>query len=229
MPSGPGPRGASAVKGGGATPGLSGGASRHSSPSMDLGRITTAALLLAVLVAVLAASRGEAPRGLHVSGDLADRLPRGDAPSAEAARVEVVALSGWSKLRHVPGGPGLCGGPCQGVPGPRVVRVIDLHPRGARKVVLIRLGERAGVAPAGPEALPCARAILAAETARLLGAPPPCGGGEVTRWRLPLGLGYLTRSRAGSSAATTPASSSAGAPPSSAAASAAAAGAVWKP
>ena len=159
---------------------------------MDLGRLAIAAILAAALAGVLLAMRGEPPRGLHVSGDMADRLPRGDAVSAHAARVEVVALSGWTKLRHVPGGPALCGPPCEAVPGPRLVRVIDLHPRGARKVVLIRLSEGAGVEPAGSGALPCARAILAAETARLLGARPPCAGADVTRWRLPLGLGFLT-------------------------------------
>ena len=193
--------------------------------------IIAAALLGAGALAGLGlALRGEAPpRGVHVSGDLADGLPRGDAPSPEAARVEVVALSGWTKLRHVAGARALCGLPCEDVPGPRVVRVIDLAPGGTRKVVLIRLGEKAGVAVPGPEALACAREVVAAETARLLGAPPPCGGGEVTRWRLPLGLGYLTRSRAGSSAATVPPSISGRAPETSAAASAAAVGAVWKP
>ena len=197
---------------------------------MDLGRITTAALLVAALGGIGLAMRGEAPRGLHVSGDLADRLPAGDAGTAAGARVEVVTLSGWSKLRHIGGAEALCGPPCRGpAPGPRVVRVIDLGPSGARKVVLIRLGEGAGARVPGPEALPCARAVIAAETARLLGAAPPCGGGEVTRWRLPLGLGYLTRRRAGSTAATVPGSSSGAAPPTSAAASAAAAGAVWKP
>ena len=201
-------------------------------------RITTAAILAAGLgAAILAAglgaawlaARGEGPRGVHVSGDLAGALPSGGAATPEGARVEVVMLSGWSKLRHVPGAEALCGPPCEAVPGPRVVRVIDLAPRGARKVVLIRLGEGAGVAVPGAEALGCARAILAAETARLLGAPPPCGGGAVTRWRLPLGLGYLTRSRAGASAATVAPSISGAAPETSAAASAAAAGAVWKP
>lgn len=161
---------------------------------MDLGRLATVAILAAALVGLLLAMRGEAPRGLHVSGDMADALPRGNAPAAAAARVEVVTLSGWTKLRHVPGGPALCGPACERVPGPRLVRVIDLRPSGARKVVLIRLGEGAGVEPAGPEALPCARAVIAAEAARLLGAPPPCGGEAVTRWRLPLGLGFLTTS-----------------------------------
>ena len=160
---------------------------------MDLGRIAVAALLLAALAGLVLAMRGEASRGLHVSGDLAPAIGRGDAPSAAAARVEVVALSGWGKLRHVPGAEALCGPPCGAVPGPRVVRVIDLAPSGARKVVLIRLGEGAGVAVPDAEAAACARAIVAAEAARLRGAPPPCGGGAVTRWRLPLGLGFVTR------------------------------------
>ncbi len=103
-----------------------------------------------------------------------------------------MAFSGWSKLRHVPGAEALCGPRCEAVPGPRVVRVIDLDPSGARKVVLIRLGEGAGTALPGPGALSCARAILAAEAEGLRGAPPPCGGGAVTRWRLPLGLGFVT-------------------------------------
>lgn len=159
---------------------------------MDPGRLATAALLLAALVALLASMRGEAPQGLHVSGDMAHALPRGDAASPQAARVEVVALWGWSKLPHLPGAAALCGPPCEAVPGPRLVRVIDLHPRGARKVVLIRLGEGAGVSEPPPEAAACARAILRVEAAHLLGAPPPCGGGAVTRWRLPLGLGFVT-------------------------------------
>ena len=161
---------------------------------MDLGRIAVVTLLVAALVGLVLSMRGEAPRGLHVSGDLAPAIGRGDAPSAARARVEVVALSGWSKLRHVPGAEALCGPPCEAVPGPRVVRVIDLAPSGARKVVLIRLGEGAGVAVPGAQAAACARAIVAAETARLRGAPPPCEGGAVTRWRLPLGLGFVTRS-----------------------------------
>ena len=159
---------------------------------MDAGRLAVAALLLAALVGLLVAMAGEAPRGLHVSGDRADALPRGDARTAASARVEVVTLSGWTKLRHVPGGPALCGRSCEAVPGPRLVRVLDLRPSGARKVVLIRLGEGAGVEPAGREALPCARAIVAAEAARLLGHEPPCEGRAVTRLRLPLGLGLLT-------------------------------------
>ena len=160
---------------------------------MDLGRIAVAAILLAALIGLVLAMRGEAPRGVHVSGDLGPQVARGDAPSAEAARVEVVALSGWTKLRHVAGTEALCGPPCEAVPGPRVVRVIDLAPRGARKVVLIRLGEGAGVAEPEAGDLACARAIAAAEVERLLGAPPPCEGGAVTRWRLPLGLGFVTR------------------------------------
>lgn len=163
---------------------------------MDLGRAANVAILLAALAGLILAMRGEPPRGLHVSGDLADRLPAGDAADPGAARVEVVALSGWTKLRHIPGGTALCGPPCGAVPGPRLVRVIELRPAGARKVVLMRLGEGAGVEPAGPDALPCARAVLAAEIERLLGAEPPCGGGDVTRWRLPLGLGFVTVGRA---------------------------------
>lgn len=162
---------------------------------MGFRRVLVAGSLLVVLVAAALALRGEGPGGLHVSGDLADRLPRGDAPSAGEAALEVVALSGWSKLRHLPGGPALCGPPCEAVPGPRVVRVIDLRPSGVRKIVLLRLAEGAGVEPAGPEALPCARAVLAAEAARLLAGPPPCGGGAVTRLRLPLGLGFATLGR----------------------------------
>ena len=124
---------------------------------MDWGRIATAAPLVAALVGLVLAMRGEAPRGVHVSGDLAPLIGRGDALSAAAARVEVVALSGWGKLRHVPGAEALCGPPCEAVPGPRVVRVIDLAPRGARKVVLIRLGEGAGTAVPDAEAAACAR------------------------------------------------------------------------
>lgn len=159
---------------------------------MDFGRLATGALLAAVLIGLLLSMRGEAPRGLHVSGDFADVLPAGDASSAAGARVEVVTLSGWSKLRHVPGGPALCGPACEAVPGPRLVRVVDLSPGGARKVVLMRLGDGAGVEPAGPEAVPCARAVVAAEAARLMGREPPCGGPTVTRLWLPLGLGFVT-------------------------------------
>ena len=159
---------------------------------MDLGRLVTAALLVAALAALLPSMRGDPPRGVHVSGDMAAALPRGDAASPEAARVEVVALWGWTKLPHLPGAGALCGPSCEAVPGPRVVRVIDLSPLGARKVVLIRLGEGVGVADPGPGAARCARAIVEGETARLLGAAPPCGGEAVTRWRLPLGLGFVT-------------------------------------
>lgn len=161
---------------------------------MDLGRLTTAALLAAALVGLVLSMLGEAPRGLHVSGDMAGALPRGDAASPEAARVEVVALWGWTKLPSLPGAAALCGPACEAVPGPRVVRVIDLAPRGVRKIVLIRLGEGAGVTEPGPGAARCARAIVRAEAARLLGAAPPCAGEAVTRWRLPLGLGFVTAS-----------------------------------
>lgn len=159
---------------------------------MDWGRLTTIALLAAALVALAAAATGPRPSGLHVSGDGASALPSGDAPSAAAARVEVVTLWGWSRLGHVPVAARLCGPPCEARPGPRVVRVIDLAPSGARKVVLIRTGEGAGVAaPEAPD-LGCAAAVISAEAARLMGGAPPCEGGAVTRWRLPLGLGFVT-------------------------------------
>lgn len=103
-----------------------------------------------------------------------------------------MALWDWTKLPYLAGVAALCGPPCNAVPCPRVVRVIDLALRGVRKIVLIRLGEGIGVAEPGPEAAACARAIVRMETARLLGAAPPGGGKAVTRWRLPLGLGFVT-------------------------------------
>lgn len=112
---------------------------------MDPGRPATAALLVAALVGLGLSMPGEASRGLHVSGDMAGALPRSDAASPEAARVEVMALWGWTKLPHLAGAAALWGPPSEAVPGPRVVRVIDLAPRGVRKIVLIRLGEGVGV------------------------------------------------------------------------------------
>lgn len=46
---------------------------------MDVGRLATAAVLLAALLALVLSMVGEPLRGLHVSGDMADALPRGDA------------------------------------------------------------------------------------------------------------------------------------------------------
>ena len=145
-------------------------------------------LLASVLVTVATMERGEGPvYGVHISGDWPEALGV-DVPRAalDEARVRVVMLTSWDKLRHVEEAAFLCGAACEARPGPRVVRVIGLRAPRVTKDVLIRLAWDAVDGP-GPRDLACAAGVIEAEASGLL-PDVPCWDVD-TRWRLPFGLG----------------------------------------
>ena len=145
------------------------------------------AAILAVAVGAAVVTRSDGRMTVHVSGDWPGALdPPVERAPLDEARVRVLLMSSWGKLRHVEGAAALCGARCEARPGPRVVRVISLRAPRVTKDVLIRLDWDGSDAPDAEETA-CAAAVIAAEAAALR-PDPPCWE-AVTRWRLPFGLG----------------------------------------
>lgn len=145
-------------------------------------------LVASVMVTVATMDRDGGPAyTVHVSGDWPGALEI-EAPTVplDEARVRVVMLTSWNKLRHIEEAAFLCGDACDARPGPRVVRVVSLRAPRVTKDVLIRLAWDAVDGP-GPRDLECAAGVVRAETTGLL-SDVPCWEVE-TRWRLPFGLG----------------------------------------
>ena len=150
--------------------------------------IAAFALVASFLVTVPAVMEGDARLTVHVSGDWpgALDLPVERAPLDEA-RVRVVMLTSWDKLRHIEGAAFLCGSACEARPGPRAIRIVNLTLPGVTKDVLIRLAWDAVEGP-GPKDIACATELVIAETTAILPNAEPCWDVD-TRWRLPFGLG----------------------------------------
>ena len=110
--------------------------------------LTRFALPVMVLVTIYAIFQTRGGTGVHISGDLAADLRASlesalpgldDARAPDAARLEVIAVTEWSKLAFVPDALRACGAPCSPESPLRLVRVINLAPGRSRKQVFLNI------------------------------------------------------------------------------------------
>lgn len=157
------------------------------------------AVAVAVAVAVglgVILSSGTPRSGVAVIGDegpaILEAAGWSQALPLSSAGVTVVSVDSWEKLRFIGDMWQLCGTVCEGEAG--LVRIVELLPRGSRKVVLVNLSAwpRSGERPD----FDCIADALGRE-ARQIGAPATpasCAAGAAearTRWALPFGLGLI--------------------------------------
>lgn len=159
-----------------------------------------AVALLGGLLAALywLAFAGRTPlSGTAVIGDKAPALRAAmglsDAVDPARSAVLIVSVEDWWKLRYVSDMKAVCGEACSGDTG--LVRVVELSPRGSRKLLFVNLAAWPGTLDAPPD-MACLAGTLAEERAQLGAADLPACAGAVpvqagTRWRLPLGLGAV--------------------------------------
>ena len=167
--------------------------------------LTRLALPVVVLVTIVAIFQTRGGTGVHISGDLAadlraaleNALPGFDDASApDAARLEVIAVTEWSKLAFVPGALPACGAPCSPESPLRLVRVIWLAPGGSRKQVFLNIepalapdATASGTFALSRDGAACLGRVLASEAQQLRGkqgAVFNClpADQQATRWRL---------------------------------------------
>ena len=170
--------------------------------------LTRFALPVLVLVTIYAIFQTRGGTGVHISGDLAADLRASlqsalpgldDATAPDAARLEVIAVTEWSKLAFVPDALRACGAPCSPESPLRLVRVINLAPGGSRKQVLLNIeaaldakATQSGTFALSSDGAACLGRVLASEAQHIRGDKDldfSCMSADqqLTRWRF-LGL-----------------------------------------